>query len=49
MAVIQAINKLPGNIPFDHSDEEALLTFSEEVAMALKRRSVEATLIKVRP
>lgn len=43
----QAINKVPNAQPFSLSDEDALCTFCEEVGMALKRRSVEAALVKM--
>jgi GAF domain-containing protein len=44
IAVLQAINKREGGV-FDESDEEAMRVFCIEVAVALKRRSVEAALL----
>ena len=46
IAVIQAINKL-NDETFDEHDEAALRAFSAEVSMALKRRTVEAHLLKL--
>lgn len=46
IAVLQAINKRDGAC-FDRQDEEAVAAFSVEVALALKRRSVEAALLSL--
>ena len=46
IAVLQAINKADG-APFDDQDVSAMSAFAVEVALALKRRSVETVLMGI--